>query len=117
MSNREQQHRILYVTPSAINRKALQSVFHATKYKVIYGMNVDHAVAFCIDNGVSAIVLDSTFLTEQDYFGVQTLKSICSGVPVLLLADNHDEKIPQGVDAIAGTPTLVLQELHRLLGI
>lgn len=72
MLKQEQQHRILYVTPSAINRKALQSVFHSAKYTVVYCMNVDHAVAFCIDNGVSAIVLDAAFLKEQDWFAVQT---------------------------------------------
>lgn len=79
-------------------------------------MNVDHAVAFCIDNGVSAIVLDAAFLKEQDWFAVQTFKSICSGAPILVLADNHDERIPRGVNVVAATPTLVVQELHRLLG-
>lgn len=116
MSKQEQQHRILYVTPSSINRKALQSVFHSAKYTVVYCMNVDHAVAFCIDNGVSAIVLDAAFLKEQDWFAVQTFKSICSGVPILVLADNHEEEIPLEVNAVAGTAALVVQDLHRLLG-
>lgn len=116
MSKQEQQYRILYVTPSAISCKALQSVFHSAKYKLVYCMNVDHAVAFCIDNSVSAIVLDAAFLREKDWFAVQTFKSICPGVPILVLADNHDERIPRGINAVAGTPTIVVQELHRLLG-
>lgn len=116
MPKQEQQLRILYVTPSAISRKALQSVFHSAKYAVVYCMNVDHAVAFCVDNGVSAIVLEAAFLNEQDWLAVETFKSICSGVPILVLDDNHEERIPLGVNAVAGTPALVVQELHRLLG-
>lgn len=77
-------------------------------------MTVDHAVAFCINNGVAAIVLDSAFLTENDWSAVQTFKSICSGVPILVLANKDEEKIPQEVDAIVKTPELLIQELRRL---
>ena len=78
-------------------------------------MTVDHAVAFCIDNGVSAIVLDSTFLTAQDWSAVQTFKSICSGVPILVLANQEEENIPPEVDAVVKTPGLLIQELRRLI--
>ena len=116
MSKREQKHKILYITPSSMDRMALENVFHATRYEVVSCMNVDHAIAFCIDNRVSALVLDSVFLTEQDWFAVPTFKSICAGVPILVLGDNHHEKIPCGVDAVAGTPALVLQELRQFIG-
>lgn len=116
MSKREQKHKVLYVSPSAIHRMDLENVFHAVRYEVVSCMNVDHAIAFCIDNSVSALVLDSEFLTEQDWYAVPTFKSICAGVPILVLADNHHEKIPRAVDAVAGTPALVLQELRQLIG-
>jgi DNA-binding NtrC family response regulator len=114
MSNREQ-HRILCVTPFAAHHETLQSVLHSAKYRIASCMTVDQAIAFCISNRVAAIVLDSAFLTEQDWSAVQTFKSICSGVPILVLADNHDEKIPQEVDAVAKTAELILKKLQQLV--
>ena len=115
MSNRERQHRILCVTSSASHLETLQSVLHSANYKLVCCMTVDHAVAFCVDTRVSAIVLDTEFLTSQDWSVVQTLNSICPGVPVLVLAGNQDNNIPPGVDAVARTPELILRELQRLV--
>lgn len=115
MSHQQQQHRILCVTSSAIHHETLHSVIHSAKYKVAYCMTVDHAVAFCINTGVSAIVLDSMLLTAQDWSAVQTFKSICSGVPILVLANKDEEKIPPEVDAVVKTPELLIQELRRLI--
>ena len=114
MSNREQ-HRILCVTRSALHLKILKSVLHSTKYKTAHCMAVDDAVAYCINNRVTAIVLDSAFLKEQDWTAVETFKSICSGVPILVLGEIDDEKIPQGVNAIGKTAELILKELQQLV--
>lgn len=115
MSLQRQHHRILCVTSSVVHHETLHSVIDSAKYKVAYCMAVDHAVAFCMHNSVSAIVLDSAFLTGKDWSAVQTFKSICSGVPILVLANKDEEKIPPEVDAVVATPELLIQELRRVI--
>jgi len=115
MSRREH-HRILCVTRSDMRVKTFQSVLGSAKYEVISAFTSDQAVAFCINNAVTAVVLDSEFLTVEGWSVAQTFKGLRPGLPVLLFVeDDHHGPIPQSVDAIAKTSDDILQELQRLL--
>jgi hypothetical protein len=74
------------------------------------------AVAFCINNPVAAVVLDSEFFSERGWSLAQTFKSVCPSTPILLFVEDHQyTEIPQAVDAMVETPAGMLQELRRLL--
>jgi DNA-binding NtrC family response regulator len=113
---RRDHHRILCVTRSGIHLKTFQSVLSSDNYEVVSAFTSDQAVAFCINNAVAAVVIDSEFLTVDGWSVAQTFKALHPGLPVILLVeDGHEGPIPQAVDAIAKTSADMLQELQRLL--
>gem|GEM_PF-1167310 len=110
------QHRILCVSVSPMNLRAFQCVLRSADYQVVSALSPDQAVAFCVNNAVAAIVLDSEFLTEQGWSVAQTFKSLCPKVPILLcVEDRRRIEIPLAVDALADTPATLLQELKHIV--
>jgi hypothetical protein len=70
-------------------------------------------VAFCLSNKLHAVVLDSQFVIDG-----WSAKMVKPKLPVLLLllGWQEDKKIPDGVDAVAGTHSKLLGKLEKLLG-
>ena len=113
MRNREQR-RIVCVLHSPSNQIRLPVVLKSARYAVVSDLTADQAVAFCVSNIVAAVVLDSEFFSEGGLSVVQTFKSMCPKVPILLFVDHRHRTAPKNVDAIAHTTEIMLLELVRL---
>ncbi len=114
---RSRKHRILCVAPSSHNLDELCSILRS-RYEVMVSSAADQAVALCASNAVATVVLASEFVTARGSTLAQSLKSLRPEIPVILLAENHDEvQIPHVLDAVHTTPAGILHELkHRLDG-
>jgi DNA-binding NtrC family response regulator len=113
MRNRERP-KILCVLHSPSNRNSLPGVLRSARYEVISAFTADQAVAFCINHVAAAVVLDSEFFSERGWSVLQTFKSLCPKVPILLFVEDHQfGTLPQNVDAIANTAEMMLVELRR----
>lgn len=113
MTNRVQR-RIVCILHSPANRISLPLVLKSARYAVVSDLTADQAVAFCVSNVVAAVVLDSEFFSEGGLSVVQTFKSMCPKVPILLFVDQRPPRAPKNVDAIAHTTEIMLLELVRL---
>ncbi len=114
MRSREQR-RIVCLLQSPSNQKNLPLSLRSARYEVVSAPTADQAVAFCINNAVAAVVLDSEFSSEEAWSVVQTFKGLCPKVPILLFVDGHKHRTtPKNVDAIAHTTEDMLLELVRL---
>lgn len=113
MRNREQR-RIVCVLHSPSNQKSLPLSLESARYEVVSGLTADQAVAFCMNNIVAAVVLDSEFISEEELSVVETFKSLCPKVPILLFVNGRHRTTPKNVDAIAYTTEIMLLELVRL---
>ncbi len=114
MRDREQR-RIVCVLHSPSNQKSLPLSLESARYKVVSGLTADQAVAFCMNNIVAAVVLDSEFISEEELSVVETFKSLCPKVLILLFSKGRRPRtMPKYVDAIAHTTEIMLMELARL---
>ena len=116
MWNREQR-RIVCVLHSPCHQISLPLALQSARYAVVSAATADQAVAFCVSNSVAAIVLDSEFCGAGGLSVVETFKSLCPKVPILLfVSDRRRRTAPKNVDAIAHTTDVMLLELVRLFG-
>ena len=83
MSGREKP-RILCVSRSAYQLKAMRGAFPAREYDMLSASTPEQAVAVCLNNHISAVVLDSEFSTEFGWSAAQTLKMVNPQLPVML---------------------------------
>ena len=114
MSGREKP-RILCVSRSVYQLREMREAFPAKEYEVIAASTPEQAVAVCLNNHISAVVLDSEFATEAGWSAAQTLKMIKPQLPVMLLLNNAEGTVPSGVDAVAHGHTHMLPRLKELL--
>ena len=114
MSGREKP-RILCVSRSAYQLKAMRDAFPARDYEVLSASTPEQAVAVCVSNHISAVVLDSEFSTESGWSAARTLKMVNPHVPVMLLLKSVDGIVPGGVDAVAPSHAHMLLKLKGLL--
>ena len=69
-----------------------------------------------MNNIVAAVVLNSEFISEEKLSVVETFKSLCPKVPILLFVNDRKHRTtPKYVDAIAHTAETMLLELVRLV--
>ncbi|HXA84356.1 MAG TPA: response regulator [Candidatus Dormibacteraeota bacterium] len=106
--------RVLCVSRSPYQLRAMRSAFPATEYQVLAASTPEQAVAVCLNNRISAVVLDSEFSTEAGWSAAQTLKMVNPQLPVILLK-SADGTVPCGVDAVALSHSHILPKLKRLL--
>jgi len=114
MSGREKP-RILCVSRSAFQLRAMRGAFPAREYEVIAASTPEQAVAVCVSNHISAVVLDSEFSTEAGWSAAQTLKMVNPRLPVMLVLESAAGTVPRGVDAVAPSHSHILPKLKTLL--
>ena len=114
MSGRDKP-RILCVSRSPYQLRAMRSAFPATQYQVLSATTPEQAVAVCLNNRISAVVLDSEFCTEAGWTAAQTLKMVNPQLPVMLLLKSADGAVPCGIDAVAPSHSHILPKLKGLL--
>jgi len=109
--------RILCVSRSASQLRAMRGAFPSTEYEVLSAISPEQAVAVCLSNHISAVVLDSEFSTESGWSAARTLKMVSPQLPVMLLLKNGNGTVPSGVDAVAHSHSHILSKLKGLLGL
>lgn len=114
MSGRDKP-RILCVSRSPYQLRAMRSAFPANEYQVLAASTPEQAVTVCLNNHISAVVLDSEFSTEAGWSAAQTLKMVNPQLPVMLLLKSADGAVPCGVDAVAPSHSHILPKLKGLL--
>ena len=114
MSGREKP-RILCVSRSAYQLKAMRSAFPIREYDVLSASTPEQAVAVCLNNHISAVVLDSEFSTEAGWSAAQTLKMVNPRLPVMLVLESAAGTVPSGVDVVAPSHSHILPRLKGLL--
>lgn len=108
--------RILCVSRSAYSLRAMRGAFPAREYKVLSASAPDQAVAVCLSNNISAVVLDSEFSTESGWSAARTLKMVNPQLPIMLVLKNIEGVVPSEVDAVAHSHSHMLIKLKGLLG-
>ena len=108
--------RILCVSRSGYQLRAMHDAFPARDFEVLSASTPELAVAVCLSDHVSAVVLDSEFSTESGWSAAQTLKMVNPHLPVMLLVNSTDGPVPSGVDAVAHSYSHILPKLKVLLG-
>jgi CheY-like chemotaxis protein len=114
MSRRETL-RILCVFKSPSQLKELVSAISSMACKAVSASSPEQAVACCISDHLVAIVIDSEFLTESGWTVARSIKMVRPDLPILLLAQVHNEDTPHGVAAVATTVPLMVQKLAALV--
>jgi hypothetical protein len=113
MSRRETL-RILCVFKSPTQLKELVSAISSMACKAVSASSPEQAVACCIGGHLVAIV-DSEFLTESGWTVARSIKMVRPDLPILLLAQAHNEDTPHGGAAVATTVPLMVQKLAALV--
>ncbi len=108
--------RVLCVSRSPYQLRAMCSVLPASEYLVLSASTPEQAVAVCVSNHISAVVLDSEFSTEAGWSAAQSLKMVNPKLSVMLLLNTADGTAPSGVDAVAPSHSHILPKLKGLLG-
>ena len=93
----------------------MRAAFPPKEYDVLSASTPDQAVAVCLNNHISAVVLDSEFSTESGWSAAQTLKMVNPKLPVMLILKSDDGAVPSGVDAVAPNHSHMLIKLKGLL--
>lgn len=108
--------RVLCVSRSAYQLRVMHDAFPARDFDVLSASTPEQAVAVCLGDHVSAVVLDSEFSTESGWSAAQTLKMVNPHLPVMLLLNSADDTVPSGIDAVAHSHSHLLPKLKVLLG-
>jgi len=107
--------RILCVSRSAYQLRAMRDAFPLKDYEVLSASTPEQAVAVCVSNHISAVVLDSEFSTEAGWSAAQTLKMVNPRLPVMLVLESAAGTVPSGVDVVAPSHSHILPKLKGLL--
>jgi CheY-like chemotaxis protein len=107
--------RILCVSRSTSHLEAIRSALPSRDFEVVAASTPEQAVAVCVGNSLAAVVLDSEFSTETGWSAARTFKMVKPHLPVVLLGHDHQQQLPNGVDAIAVTYSAILHKLNALL--
>ncbi|HET9790394.1 MAG TPA: response regulator [Candidatus Angelobacter sp.] len=111
----QQKHRILCVSGSVSQLRAIVSHFPQDEFETIASSSPEEAVAYCAANHISAIVLDSEFATEDGWTVAQSFRMVKSQLPIVLLNAGPRRELPLYVDAIACKVEMILGALKVLL--
>jgi len=111
----QEKARILCVSRSAYQLRAMRGAFPSRAFEVLSASTPEDAVAVCLSNHISAVVLDSEFSNESGWSAVRTLKMVSPQLRVMLLSKNGNGTVPSGVDAVAHSHSHILSTLKELL--
>ena len=111
----QEKARILCVSRSAYQLRAMRGALPSREYELLSAISPDQAVAVCLSNHISAVVLDSEFSNESGWSAVRTLKMVSPQLRVMLLSKNGNGTVPNGVDAVAHSHSHILSKLKELL--
>ncbi len=109
--------RILCVSRSISQLELIVSHFSEEEFETILSSSPEEAVAFCAANHISAIVLDSEFVTEGGWTVAQSFRMVKPQLPIVLLQRNHGHHshVPTHVDVVASKVELIPEALKILL--
>ena len=93
----------------------MRGAFPIREYEVLSASTPEDAVAVCLSNHISAVVLDSEFSIEDGWSVAQILKMVNWNLRVMLLLKSADGTVPSGVDAVAHSHSHMLPTLKELL--
>jgi CheY-like chemotaxis protein len=113
MTGREKP-RILCVSRSSSQLKAICSALPRKKYEVVTATTPEQAVAVCVSNNLAAVVLGSEFSTDA-WSAARTFKMVKPHLPVVLLGHNYEQAPPNGVDAVVLKHSAIKHKLDALL--
>lgn len=105
----------------ADRRQSLTSrTLRAAGYRLMTSFTADHAVALCVNNNVSAVVLDQEHFVVTDNWSVaQSLKMIKARICVILMVRGKivGRDLPPGVDAVIaeGDTKRLIRKLEEML--
>ena len=115
MSERRKRPTILCLSRSSSQLREIISHLGEAHYETVPASSPEEAVAFCAANQVTAIVLDSEFITEDGWTVTQSFRMVAPQLPIVLLKPEKIAEIPGGIDAIASSTELILGTLKALL--
>jgi CheY-like chemotaxis protein len=107
--------RILCLSRSTSRLRVIVSHLSHEEFEAVAASTPEEAVAFCTANHVTAIVLDSEFVTESGWTVAQSFRMVAPHLPIVLVRANHDHEVPVGIDAVAAGADLVIGALKMLL--
>ena len=114
MSDRRK-HRILCLSRSTSRLRLIVSHLSHEEFEAVTASTPEEAVALCTASHVTAIVLDSEFVTESGWTVAQSFRMVAPHLPIVLVKANHDHEVPVGIDAVAAGAELVIGTLKMLL--
>jgi DNA-binding response OmpR family regulator len=112
---RRDTRRILCISQSPSKLKEFSSAVSSMAYEAVPVTSPQQAVACCSSNPVTAVVMDSEFLTDTGWSVARSLKMVSPSLIILLLEHGHNGDIPDGIDAVATTLSLIMQKLAVLV--
>lgn len=117
--SRQEKRRILCVSLSPSHLDEMRSAITSLEYEVISVFSPEQSVACCVGNNIIAVVMDSEFLTKdgEEWSLARSIKMVNPALHVLLLEQGHNGDIPPGIDAVAPTIFIMMQELVILLSL
>lgn len=99
--------RILCVTRRSENLEILQAAIKRAGYDILTAATTDTAVAACLANHVSAVLLDAELLRVGGCSVAETFKAVKPSLPVILLEEREElarlRDLPTGVDVVIPT--------------
>jgi CheY-like chemotaxis protein len=107
--------RILCLSRSTSRLRLIVSHLSHEEFEAVTASTPEEAVALCTANHVTAIVLDSEFVTESGWTVAQSFRMVAPHLPIVLVKANHDHEVPVGIDAVAAGADVVIGTLKRLL--
>ncbi len=107
--------RILCLSRSTSHLRVILSHISEAEFEAIAASSPEEAVAICTANHVTAIVLDSEFVTEGGWTVAQSFRMVAPQLPIVLLQPNHNHGVPAGIDAVVAGADLVIGTLKKLL--
>ena len=93
----------------------MRKAFPASECEVLSASTPEQAVAVCVSNHISAVVLDSEFSTEAGWSAARTLKMVNPRLLVMLVLESAAGVVPSGVDAVVPSHSYILPKLKVLL--
>jgi CheY-like chemotaxis protein len=111
----QRKHRILCLSGSITQLRVIVSHFPQEEFETIASSSPEEAVAFCTANHISAIVLDSEFVTEDGWTVAQSFRMVQPQLPIVLLNAGPRRELPPHVDAFASKVEMILGALKVLL--
>jgi len=107
--------RILCLSRSTSHLRMILSHISEAEFEPIPASSPEEAVAFCTADHISAIALDSEFVTEGGWTVARSFRMVAPQLSIVLLQPNDNHEVPAGIDAVVAGADLVIGTLKMLL--